>query len=476
MDVPHDIDLVSVSNAVQTKTIQDFPAELRHVIDLLALNDTGRPVGSGAFTVHLYPSDLDLFERASGCCGSEDAAAYFASRLQTNAKRISLDDGVYFSELKAGVDMRFQPASLGHKDLADDAHSIQPATLREFNARGLRQWVGTAAHIQLISEEEEKEVGALVEQAERDSNKNWQELHNWFRKRWVLRWTLEEVIAGRKEIRRDNRMPCDKTPYLTLARAILQGTLVKMDLITFSEGRLVPAEAVYDLYAFESAADRANGARPGHLTLDMGDYATNLRRDVIMYSGEHHFNPLKVAKRVWALAVQQKYAPLIGALSALFRSDVASVNQVLADAKEVRKAVKDQPAIPKQKLVNVLLTFPKRLANHVAPESIVYQQSVAVSQQWYSLYTQDLLDAKAAELLDPLIGELQVIVNRNATAYMQPLVPMLRQITLGLTGPAATGHILLAGPSSPVSVAPPMMMIAARDYNRRRRLSRAVVV
>jgi len=204
----------------------------------------------------------------------------------------------------------------------------------------------------LISKEEEKEVKSLLEQATDNPDKNWQDLHDWFRKRHVLRWTLEEVINGQKEIRRDTRMPTGQVPVLTLSRAILQGTLVKMDLITFSDTRLVPAEAVYDLYSFDSAEDRASAVLPEHLTLEMGDYATNLRRDIIMYSGSEHFNPLKVAKRAWALAIQQKYTPLIGALSALFRSDVASVNQVLSDAKEVKKAIVHLPAIPKEKLVN----------------------------------------------------------------------------------------------------------------------------
>lgn len=464
-------ELLAVASALEPRTLQQFPPELQHAVQLLALNDVARPVGSGAFTVHLYPSDLDLFERAYGCCGPEDSAEYFATRLQTNARRIALEVGqVYFVELKAGIDTRFQPPSLGHKDHVD-IYSIEPATIQQFDPVALMQWVDRMQRIGLLSDAEYDEVTSLTTEARHGTDGAWQKLYDWFRAKWILRWSLKEVLDGFKPLPKDSTMPANSgIPGMLLKDAILQGTLVKMDLLTFSQNRLVAAEAVYDLRAFRSPEQRQAGTPPPQqLTVALGDYATNLRRDVIMYSSSEHFNPLKVAKRIWALAVQEKYSPLIGALSTLFRSDVAAANQVLSDAKELQKAMRQQLQIPVYKLVSCVLTFPKRLANHVAPESQVYDLAVDISGQWFHMMlTQKASKVEdcafdreqAAELLEPLIKQLQSLVNRFAIQYMQPLIPMLRQLTLSLTSPASSSGSLLmsslsSGTSGQLALMPP---------------------
>lgn len=308
---------------VHSRDLKDLPDNLQAGIDEVTINENPRLVGSIAFLEHKYPSDVDIFERVY-CPGTLDQAVeYYTGHFKSIMEKILVDNRLHFSDFKTGIDDRFD------FDLATTTSSERIQMAKELLRDGL-----------------------ITKQEYTSANpSSLEDFTEFMRLHKVLRWTPDEVLHGYKPL------PGDRT--IKFSDAIIQPTLVKLDVIIWSMGRYVTIEVLYDLYY----------QRDGNYVelYPLGNYVSNLINDIHFYSRPNNYNPLKVAKRLWSLSLVTGCTDFIAALNPLLRSDVAALNQVNVDIETLLLLMANSHlrAEDRKNITLELLGFRKRLSNHL---------------------------------------------------------------------------------------------------------------
>ena len=101
----------SISGGAALSLVRKLPGSytipVNKSIHLITLAESGvEPVGSFAYKL-LYPGDIDIREEVTACCSRREAGIKIALGIQRAVQRIVDSPGFYFSELKAGLDLRF---------------------------------------------------------------------------------------------------------------------------------------------------------------------------------------------------------------------------------------------------------------------------------------------------------------------------------------------------------------------------------
>jgi hypothetical protein len=410
---------VESNYASQRRSLKEFPPSLQHAIEISTFEKEPRPVGSSALRIHPYFADVDVFERTVGCCSEEYAAHYFADRLQEVGRRIAISPGVWFKELKAGVDRRYLVPSLGSyaisqvTDLKEDSET-------QFNAQQLLIDLNRLFDEGLLTAKEYKELEVWIHelQDEKIEILMWDHVPDILREKAVLRWSLPELLDGEKKLSGQDQI-------VTLEEALLDHGRVKLDMLTFAENRLVEVETLYDLFYRTSKNPRAPIKK---LSLTLGNYTENIAADLDKYSSQQNWNPLKYSKRAWALANVLHRNDITKALTPLFTAPVSGVNQIMNDIILVQETIVSIPDVPLDQLTSVIAAVPKRLSN-ITRERFFEIANHATEDFFDEVYGNSSSPRpltfkqreEAAAKLDVLVDRLREFVNENASAFIQPL-------------------------------------------------------
>jgi len=95
------------------------------------------------------------------------------------------------------------------------------------------------------------------------------------------------------------------------------------------------------------------------LNAQLGDRLDSLNHDIEKYGSKEHWNPLKLAKRLWNRALFVKDRRLTDRLYPLFSSGAAQLNQVAGESETLRFMFRD---LTDEELVNVR----QRLLNQIS--------------------------------------------------------------------------------------------------------------
>lgn len=111
-----------------------------------------------------------------------------------------------------------------------------------FDKEKIAQRINQLRKDKLITHDDRKQMLALLEDAEK-SRDAWEELSDAVRKHVVLRWNTQELLSGKKELQ--------GSEVLTLADALAQKTLVKIDVWAKVNGRFMEVERLISKQAKE---------------------------------------------------------------------------------------------------------------------------------------------------------------------------------------------------------------------------------
>ena len=305
-------------NVLKKRTLDGLTQETRSLIELITLQKGTFPVGSFKYKAHRYPGDIDIFEPVKACCDIETATKSISEKIQNMAKAISNRKDVYLGDFKAGLDYRYQITN------ADNANS----KLNElFNSN-------------LLSREELEEA---LEQ------KNLDDLVEYMRKFYIVRWNLEELMSGIKILPQNKR--------LTLEEAITHKTIVKIDLWAPQDGNYNEVTNFFLIVMI------GKDGKEVVLNEELGDRLVNLNHDIVKYGSKKNRNSLKLAKRLWnrALFLGDKKMPKI--LYPLFQSGCNSLNQVAGESEVVRQMIEKLPNPPIDVLLKQIDGFRRRITD-----------------------------------------------------------------------------------------------------------------
>lgn len=283
------------------KTRQELSDEIREVVRLVTFEPGIMPVGTFRYEVFKYPGDIDIFEPLEECCNFSTAKLSAAHKIQSIITDIVASNKVMFVEFKAGYDFRYKIYT-----------GVMNHNILDYNPDLIRRDINNLYHANLLTCEEWHQLDSLIK--DMPSVEDVIALNEMLREYWVLRWTTEEILQGYKLLRGDYKL------YLDVA--LSQGTIVKLDTISYVEGRFVEVTNFFLITLLDKFGTRSV------LSEELKDYAQSLLMDIYKY---YETSPLKSIKRLWMyLAFQHRICDL-SLFTSLFSSEIARYSQILAD-------------------------------------------------------------------------------------------------------------------------------------------------
>ena len=303
-----------VQNVLKTRTFDGLSHETQDLIRLITLDKKTFPVGSFKYKAHRYPGDIDIFEPVKACCTEESASEAIANKLKTLAKEISKRKSVYLGDFKAGLDHRYY---------------LAPNTNPKLYLDRLRKQ-------DLLTADEYQEGLTL-----RGEN-----LDEFVRRFYVIRWNLEELVAGIKTLRGN--------VTLTLADALRAKTIVKIDLWAPINGNYNETTNFFLIIMIDEQGNEKV------LNQELGDRLISLNGDIVKYGGAHK-NSLKLAKRLWNRALYVNDRQMYNLLYPLFQSGANSLNQIAGESEVIRMMLTKLVNPPTQQLYQQIDGFKRRI-------------------------------------------------------------------------------------------------------------------
>jgi hypothetical protein len=251
---------------VEHKLDSSYSLAMKHEIDMLSVSklSLALPFGSAVYRIQQFPGDLDLFEEIEECCNEPEAVHKFIDAFKKVVKNVLDSKLHYYSEVKAGLDLRYD-IDLGK--LEDGRWSQNPDLLSIIN--GMYQLFSPNDYriIRLAM----KEYGA----------NNYDVVSNVIREYRVLRWSAQEIMAGRKEVLGGT---------IILDRIIVTTkSLFKIDEITLIQGKFAEVTNVYFL-----TYDDGQGGKHEIIKQNL-NFLEDLRNEIEkLYYSDMFYNPFKV--------------------------------------------------------------------------------------------------------------------------------------------------------------------------------------
>lgn len=346
-----------------------FSELLKYVVDQVTINEVANIVGSSAFLAHQYPSDVDVFEKVTVNQSRELALQTYENQFKNIIQRVIINGHlIIFNDFKAGEDRRFD-------------YQIEEIT--PFPAR------------QEIIDKVAPLLPPLQVSRLQDNISDYETFNEIIRDFRVLRWSPQDLLSG-------NKLLVDGTP-LSLSQALGMDAVVKLDVISWIYGRFHSIEIFYNLRYVD-------GDRPIDF-FPLGSYIQSLYNDILKYSSSKYYAPLRLAKRLWTLAMKVECKELLDSITPLLRSDVAALNQMTSDMEVLDIVIDSNPIYPDH-ITSVfveILSFSKRAINHLADPTLnQFEQLVdTVYPLWVIWRTTGYLDK---EKLHSLIEDLRVLL------------------------------------------------------------------
>lgn len=272
-----------------------FGRKTQEVLNIVTLKENTLPVGSARFDIHRYPSDIDLFENIIGCCTLNKVRKEVIEELRNIILYVNSNPSYIFAEFKAGYDKRYK-IYIGEERLGKIVDYDQYIALLQ---------VENLYSQKLLTRVEYETFKSLLPKS-MDLN-TFQELEEYMRSFYVLRWSVEEILQGYKDLRGNNRM--------YLFNALIDKSVVKLDLWISLPYEFLDNECFQKekkklelTSAVERYVEVTNWMLIQYknldgdiktLTQDLPNYASSLRSDIWKYTDPNNPNWLKATKRFW---------------------------------------------------------------------------------------------------------------------------------------------------------------------------------
>jgi hypothetical protein len=299
---------------LQTRAMNSLSMDTINAIKLLTIDPRYPPkiVGSFKYIVHEYPADIDLFEYYETCCTIEKAAAQIAKRFINIMKEIKLQKEVYLGDFKAGHDNRYK-INIG---------IVRNKKIMGYNPQRIRTAIYNLQRRGLLSADEMDYW--LLKVIDSPTISEYIDLEALVRTKYIVRWNEDEIIQGFKILPLNYK--------LKLEDALQQKSVVKIDIWLYLNMRYVEMTNWYMLTCVDKKKNKIN------LSMKMSQYNESLMNDIKHYSAINKY--MKVAKRLWLLAIMQKNEGLMLNLYSIFGSGAAKMYQIVGESETIRNILK----------------------------------------------------------------------------------------------------------------------------------------
>ena len=353
-NIKHSTDEDTINFITSYRNDLSYSKYTRNIVDLITIDKKGFPnaiVGSGKYRIQSYPGDIDLMERVEVCCSKKEISKFVAEHLQHIAKNLKKSNSVYLGDFKAGLDHRY--------DIKYGWINIKNK-LVGYNKRNVVAELRRLHTEKLLSKKELNKLIDLLPPNSRDRYiPQWEMFKDTFRKYYVVRWSLDAVIRGYKNIG-----PKNNKIKLDLQDAVAHRTIVKLDAWAEVDKNLFTE--VTNVF-FLIWSKNKNSKKKIYLNFPMGDYPHKLLYEIKHYSHGPNANYMKTLKRMWSLAnylndvkpgSQKK---ILSKLKTLFSNDLSILYQLYSETEVIIDMISKLRNPPYKKLSSQLDRFKSRI-------------------------------------------------------------------------------------------------------------------
>jgi len=299
---------------------KSFSKSTKQLLNLITIQEgVATPVGSQKFSVARYPGDIDLLESVEYCCSLKTATTKIAADIKTIVQNILDTPGYYLGDFKAGLDFRYIPL----KDTLGDL--VETGKIKGYSYRLFKKTLSELRTKRLITNNDFKMIGELAKKTM--PIEEWTKLYELCKNFWTIRWTTGELLKGEKKI--GQKIARKKT--LKLTTALTHNTVCKLDL-------WAPVNERYmEITNFLITSYMDNNGESTAISPPLDRYKERLITDIKHYGNSRLaiYNPLKMAKRIWAIAVSMNDTRVLKKIYPLFSTGGAILYQIVAEAETI---------------------------------------------------------------------------------------------------------------------------------------------
>jgi len=295
----------------QTRPFTSLSVDTINAIHLITLDPLFPPkiVGSFKYVVHEYPADIDMFETYKSCCSIYTAKKEIAAKFKAMAQRIKDSQHIYLGDFKAGHDERYY-IDIGHSKGSD---------ILDYNPDKIRAAVLKVKAANLLTREECDLILSKI--VEKPKLKEFYTLESLLKKKYVVRWTIDEMIKGKQTL------PLGQE--ITLEDALTHKSIVKIDIWIYLNQRYIEMTNMFML-TYDDTKENTH-----YLSVKPEAYETSLMEDLQKYSNRSVNKYMKLAKRLWVYAVLKNNTKIMEALYPLFSSSASKMYQITGEIETI---------------------------------------------------------------------------------------------------------------------------------------------
>lgn len=329
----------NLNRFLEVKPESSYPESAKEQIKLLSFshNKSAQPFGSYIYRVQKYPGDLDLVEEFTRCCSLKDVTSQFAKVLQRVVKKISKSRLHYLSEIKAGLDLRYD-VYIGELERGIYMPSIQ-----------LRQISENMTKKGLLSKEENNIIQYILSNKQARGGDEYDTIYHIFREHRIIRWNENEILKGEKILTKGKKISLQKALSQTEGAEKYYGrneeNHVKIDMIAEVDGRLVEITNFFQL-AYEKDGEM-------HLVnIDLEknhDIATQLPIEIEkLYFSNMYYSPFKMIKRMYSLGRNTRDDRLLEKILPFISSNTSLLYQIKSEIDTIILVMEKMKSYPKK--------------------------------------------------------------------------------------------------------------------------------
>lgn len=273
----------NINRYLESKPRSSYPESVEKEILLLSLSkdNPALPFGSYLYRLQKYPGDVDLLESFISCCDVETVSIEFSKALQRVIKKIKKEKTHYYSEVKAGLDLRFDidigqienGKYIPHKELGKKITKLYNERLIEESEYKIIKFILLKQYYTLVPL----------------NGDDYDIIFYIIRQYRILRWSEKEILNGKIKL-----FP---NISLKLKDAVKMKTPVKIDEWALINGRFVEVTNFIEL-AYE---DDNGETRPINISIYETNAVITLKDEIEkLYFSDMYYSPFKAVKRMFA--------------------------------------------------------------------------------------------------------------------------------------------------------------------------------
>jgi hypothetical protein len=317
----------------QVKPLDSYPQSVLNEIKLLSFSrdKTATPFGSFIYRIQKYPGDIDLVEKFTECCSLDDVVTKFSKTLQRIVRNINKKRLHYFSEVKAGLDFRYD-VNIGEME---NGLYLPNLDLMDIANKMFKE--------KLLPMEEYKIIQYILSINQPLGADEFDTITYIFREHRILRWSDEEILKGIKKL--------PKGKEITLKDALTHETHVKIDMISEINGRFTEVTNFFQL-----AYENEDGIHLINIDLSENhDIPLVLPPEIEkLYFSNMFYSPFKMIKRLYSLGRHNLDQELLDKIIPFISSNTSLLYQIKSEIDTIILILEKMKSYPQKTIFNEL--------------------------------------------------------------------------------------------------------------------------